>query len=226
MNNALHPIQTCQAKNKDGLTCNRPVIENSPFCTYHSPRLPAPTIYDWAKTEYLRSLATRIEDFKDTRTFNLREEIGILRVILERLLASVEDDPTLLLRSSEIQQTILTIERLLKTTHEMERQSGTLLTREEVREIATTLLTILVETLESLAQKEKKRFQALQALASPDQPAGAEPGPGPGPEDGRGNLANFLEELRPLVQNPPDISGALETIADRYSEILQGKQNG
>jgi len=200
------PIRLCEAKDKDGLRCTRPAIENSPFCAVHSPRkAEVPSMYQWAKNDYLRTLEDRVKQFKDPRTFNLREEIGILRVVLERILNSVTDDPSLMLVSSEIQQTILTIERLLKTTHEMERQSGELMSRDEVRDITTSLLQIMVDVLEELTVREKQRFRELTEWYETHKDI----------ED--------AQDLLILIQTPPDVSGALEEIADRYAETISSK---
>ena len=202
-------IRTCEAKNKEGLRCTQPANEGSPFCSLHGPRrAKPPTIYDWAKNDYLKSLEERVQEFKDPRTFNLREEIGILRVVLERMLNSVHDDPSLLLASSEIQQTILTIERLLKTTHDMERQTGELMSRDEVREVTATLLQIMVEVLEDLAEREKQRFRRLSDWLEEQRSALSE---------------DAATELSALIQTSPDIPSALEEIADRYADTLSSQ---
>jgi len=90
---------------------------------------------------------------------SLTEEIGILRVLLENVMARCTDEMQLELQSVRISDLALKIEKLIKSCHFMELQTGKLLSKSQVIILAGRILGVLTEVIrDHIPDKELQEF--------------------------------------------------------------------
>jgi len=133
----------------NGNQCLFKAVEGSNYCSLHSGR--EKPSYDLQRTQYL------LNHFQGKR--NVAEEIGILRVVLQKTLDKAEDDITIY--SAQINQLILNINKLVNDSIKIEKEAGQLLDRNQVAEIAQELLNAVAEevTDEDTLHRIGKRFE-------------------------------------------------------------------
>ncbi|MDB4726416.1 hypothetical protein OAF54_03175 [bacterium] len=75
----------------------------------------------------------------------LREEIGILRVVLEERLNRCEDATDLILQSGPISDMVMKIERVVSSCHKLEGSMGQLLDKQAILQFAQVVISIVGE---------------------------------------------------------------------------------
>lgn len=126
-------------------------------------------LYDLNKTEYLRKLSDRAIEMEASPEFvSVKSELGILRVVLERVLEQCDSHEKLVLRQGEITNLIDKIARLALQLKDTEKELGLLLSREQTKEIAGELLKVLLVATEQLKQKIESTKLTLRADMSDD----------------------------------------------------------
>jgi hypothetical protein len=63
---------------------------------------------------------------------NLRQEIGILKLMLMKIMSSCQSEADLLMRSSSISELILKIGKVVETAHKMDTLTGKMLDKEQL----------------------------------------------------------------------------------------------
>lgn len=79
---------------------------------------------------------------------SLREEIGILRMLMEEKLNRCTDTAGLLLESHAISDLVLKIEKLVVSCHRLEGSLGQTLDKQAILQFASEIITIIGEKLE------------------------------------------------------------------------------
>jgi hypothetical protein len=74
---------------------------------------------------------------------SLREEVGILRMILEEMLNSCKDSTDLLLFSQRMSELVMKIEKLVTSCDRLENRMGLLLSKDSVLQLAATYVQII-----------------------------------------------------------------------------------
>src|SRR2546421_361414 len=83
---------------------------------------PGTKIHDIAKWQ------TRLDEFADNdKIKSLREEIGVLRILLEETMSRCHDTNELLLYSNKISELVIKIEKVVASCHRLENATGMLL---------------------------------------------------------------------------------------------------
>lgn len=78
---------------------------------------------------------------------NLREEIGILRMMLEERFNSIQDNSDLMLQSHVISDLVLKIERVVSSCHKLEGSMGQLLDKAKILHFGGKVIEILGQEL-------------------------------------------------------------------------------
>jgi hypothetical protein len=78
---------------------------------------------------------------------SLREEIGILRILLEERLNQTHDTPDLILQSGPISDLVLKIEKIVTSCHKLESRMGQHLDKAAVIQLASRFVAIISEEL-------------------------------------------------------------------------------
>ena len=139
----------------NGNQCQFQAAEGSNYCSIHAGR-ENQGAYDLHKTQYLLNHFTSKRD--------VAEEIGILRVVLQKTLDKAEEDITVY--SAQINQLILNINKLVNDSIKIEKEAGQLLDRNEVAQIAQELLNAVAEEVsdEDILYRIGQKFE--QAINS------------------------------------------------------------
>ncbi len=137
------PIR-CQGKFAFG-QCPYEKTPGSEYCQMHGGQI---AVNKAAKADLrmyrIAKWQSRINEVADHEGVkSLREEIGILRVIMEETMGMCNDSSTLLLYSSKISDTAMKLEKLISSCHRLEASTGVLLDKQAALQIASTIVEII-----------------------------------------------------------------------------------
>lgn len=111
--------------------------------------------------------AARLAEFAEHDDIkSLREEIGLARVLLERRFNMIQSDADLLAACGPVNAMLLTIERLVKTSHQIETNLGVLLTRNTVLKLAQAMCEIVIDEIQAVPGFEQIVDRLSQRLLS------------------------------------------------------------
>ena len=103
--------------------------------------------YNLANAEY----ASRIAQFAESdHVKSLREEIAMVRLLIEKRVNAINNDTELIAACGPLQQLTLTMEKLVKTCHSMEKDMGDLMSRTALLVLAQKMLEIVSEEIEKI----------------------------------------------------------------------------
>lgn len=91
---------------------------------------------------------------EDEKLTDLRQEIGILRMVLERILESCQSSVDLVLRSNQITDTVKGVQRLVADCHRIEKFGGKYLDKNAILQIGGNIVEIIAERVEDPAVVE------------------------------------------------------------------------
>lgn len=99
----------------------------------------------------------RIKQMTDhTGHYSLKEEVGVLRILLENLLESVQSDPSKLLRMTGPAADLITkIEKLVLSSLRAERYIGGLLSRDQAGRMLQEAVDVIAEEIEDVEILER-----------------------------------------------------------------------
>ena len=83
---------------------------------------------------------------------SLREEIGIVRYILEELINRCEDSHDLILQSNKINELVARIEKLVTSCHRLEKSTGELLDKTALIQLAGILIDLISDYVDEEVQ--------------------------------------------------------------------------
>jgi hypothetical protein len=128
--------------------CNSNAVEGGRFCPTHSrdPQVGLKRQYMLNKAKY-RQRYSEFAESDDLRT--LKDEISILRMVMEERLNMIGNDSDMLAACGQITSLAVTIERLVKSCHTLESRLGSLLAKPTLLGIANDIVQILLQELES-----------------------------------------------------------------------------
>lgn len=120
----------------------------SEFCTGHNGRDHSESIN---KRAYLLAQAAdqaQLARFSESETIkSLRDEIALARMMVERHWNAIKTDNDFVSRSSSVNTLLLTIERLVKSSHSIEQSMQSLLGREHVIAFGQMLVQAVMDEL-------------------------------------------------------------------------------
>jgi hypothetical protein len=95
---------------------------------------------------FLGKWRTRVNQFADNPNVkSLREEIGILRMMLETILNKCQDENDLLMYCGKIQELVGQIQKVVAECHRLEERTGVLLDKQTILTLADTMVKIIGE---------------------------------------------------------------------------------
>lgn len=121
------------------------VVPGGTFCSIHGGKVQAKSNEKKAIRNYiLTQWQARIEQFADNDSIkSLREEIGILRLVMENKLNLIKTPSELLQYSGPIQDTALRIKEIVLACHKIEAATGQLLDKQALLDFANSVVTII-----------------------------------------------------------------------------------
>jgi hypothetical protein len=151
--------------NANGDQCNFKKVPGSNFCSMHGGNKALISEKKQAVNRYrLTKWQAQVERFKsDSEIKSLRDEIGILRVLMEERLNHCQTNLDLILHSGPISDLVVKIEKLVRSCHEIDKDFGSLLDKQQVLNIADQMVTILNEELKDpiVLEKIQKKFLSI-----------------------------------------------------------------
>lgn len=124
--------------------CTQPHLPGSSFCEKHRNLEQAHSIPLRRRNYRLSRFQARMEEFADNEEAkSLREEIGILRMLLEETLNKCSNSTELLIASGKIADLVLKIEKLVSSCHRLESATGVLLNKSAIVQLAGVLIEII-----------------------------------------------------------------------------------
>lgn len=140
----------CQATNARGDQCmNEGLIISegvyARYCSMHGGVTEVAKVAEGNKSQYrLAKWQSRISDFaSNSQVKGLRDEIGILRMVLEEHLSKCQDTNDLLLSSNIVSDLVLKIEKVVTSCHKLESSMGQLLDRQQIIQLAESIIGVI-----------------------------------------------------------------------------------
>jgi len=136
----------CQGVDGHGQCHHKRVIPSN-YCPRHGGnRGVAAAEKEKVRNYQLGKWRNRVNAFADNpEVKSLREEIGILRMMLESTLNRCQDDNDLVVWAGKIQELVRDIEKVVNSCHRLEERTGVLLDKPTILTLADTLVRIIGE---------------------------------------------------------------------------------
>jgi DNA repair exonuclease SbcCD ATPase subunit len=113
----------------------------------------------------------RLEEFAESeQATTLRNEIAILRITLEEILNKCQDNNALLLYSQKISDLALKIEKLITSSHRIEKSLGQLLDKSTALNFAGQVVDIISQHVEDPAVVDAISNSMIDALSTLTKP--------------------------------------------------------
>jgi len=173
-NGAKHPVSDrCIATLKNG-QCINCKVSGSDFCVSHGANSQLGTTNSEVVRNYrLQRWKQRVGEMADSNSLkSLREEVGILRVILEEMMNKCKDSMDLLLYSQRMADLVMKIEKLVSSCDKLENRMGLLLGKDSVLQLAATYVQIInnyvtdPDVIENISQE---MLAATEQIDSPQK---------------------------------------------------------
>jgi len=153
----------CQGISMNGEQCRYRAMDGFDKCVGHGGngvKAANQRIYNVAQWK------ARIGAHADHReVYNLREDLGVLRILLETQLNACMDDNQLLMRSPAIADLVMRIEKLVPKAAKLEEHFRSLLDINAVANFADTVVSAVVEEIDKFNMTPEDRDKILDRLA-------------------------------------------------------------
>lgn len=135
----------CQAVTANG-QCRIKAIDGSKYCPVHAGGGNAAKAKEATRNFRLTMWQARVGDFADNDGVkSLREEIGILRMLLEETLNRCKDPTELILYSNKISDLVMKVDKVVTSCHRLESATGQLLDKQAALNIASVIVAIVAK---------------------------------------------------------------------------------
>lgn len=116
------------------------------YCKIHAHQLPRQQNNQAIRNYRLTKWQARIDEFSNNDSVkSLREEIGIVRMMLEEIINRCENTTDLILMSNKIGDLVMKAEKLVSSCHRLEASTGALLDKSTLIHLANILVEIVSE---------------------------------------------------------------------------------
>lgn len=165
------PAERCEGTIATGQCPNCKILGTN-YCPSHGANKTLQSKNRQAVRNYrLQRWKQRVGEMADSEGIkSLREEVGILRVILEEMLNKCEDSTDLLLFSQRMSDMVMKIEKLVTSCDRLENRMGLLLSKDSVLQLAATYVQIInlhIEDPDKIEAISNDILQATEHFESP-----------------------------------------------------------
>ncbi len=141
--------ERCQAVIPERGQCTWKAMKDSTFCKCHGGNRAAQTaathrLNNYRLTKFQNNIS-RLGNSDGVKS--LRDEIGILRMLMEERLEKCEDVSDLMLQSHAICDLVMRIEKLVASCHKLEGSMGQLLDKAAILQFAGEVIQIISDVL-------------------------------------------------------------------------------
>lgn len=139
-----HPKERCEGTVTNG-QCPFIKTNNTDRCVMHGANKTSLSQVNEVKRNYrLQRWQTRVSELADSDTIkSLREEIGILRMVMEEILNKCDDSIDLLMASQRISDVAMKIEKLVVSCDKLEGRMGQLISKRAIVQLATEYVQVI-----------------------------------------------------------------------------------
>lgn len=155
----------CQFINNVGQCVNK-AVDGCEFCYAHGgSNIARNEQKQQIKNYRLGKYKSRISELAESEGIkSLREEIGVLRILLETRLNKINDDQELILQSGPISDLVLKIDKLVTSCHRLEDRMGFLLDKTKVMQFAQVVTDILTRHIDDPEVLELIANEIMEAI--------------------------------------------------------------
>lgn len=169
--NTHEPSERCEGSLSTG-PCVNCKVEGSSYCVTHGANSGLQVKQAEIVRNYrLQRWKQRVGEMADNDSIkSLREEVGILRVILEEMLNQCDDSTDLLLYSQRMSDLVMKIEKLVTSCDKLENRMGLLLSKDSVLQLASVYVQIInnyVQDPEVIEQISEAMVLATEQIENP-----------------------------------------------------------
>lgn len=133
----------CHGKTAQG-QCQIRALDGSVYCAVHNGPIERVQAKEAARNYRLQQFRERVSEFADNdQVKSLREEIGILRLMMETIINRCEDANQLIIYSNKIADMTTRIEKLVVSCHRLEERTGMLLDKSAIIQLAGVIVEII-----------------------------------------------------------------------------------
>lgn len=133
-----------------GNQCYNKAVPGTQYCQIHGGlQIKQGQAKQAYKNYKLQKWQTRLDRMADSSAIkSLKEEVGILRMILEERLNQIMDETDLLLNSQYISDMVMKIEKVVSSMTKLDMQLGQMLDKQALMQMAAGLSTIISDEIE------------------------------------------------------------------------------
>ena len=129
----------CQAITAKGNQCGYMSTDHSKYCVAHGGSAKRPQ-HNLLRTKWRAD----IQEYSDNpQIFNIKEEIGLTRLLLEKQLDACDTDVELLAHAPQLSDLLLKIEKLVTSCHKIEHSLGNYLSKTQLLNFANQVIAII-----------------------------------------------------------------------------------
>lgn len=152
----------CQHVARGGTQCMYKATNDTQYCIFHGG---APRRKEELKNYRLTKWNARIAEKAESESIkSIREEIGILRMLLEERLDICKDSYDLILNSGPISDLVNNINTAVVNCHKLEAQMGNLLDRQAILQFANQVVTIISEIFANDPRVDEVAAKIIESL--------------------------------------------------------------
>lgn len=151
LNKATCPEDQCEAMLRTG-QCTQVKIKGCNYCLAHGGTATLKKQEEQALNNYrLNKFQARLREMRSSSVIkDLRDEIAILRMMLEEKLNGFQGSTDMLLQSGQIGDIIMKIERLVISCHKLDEKTGCVVDRSTVINMAEQLVSVITKNVQHL----------------------------------------------------------------------------
>lgn len=166
--------ERCQ-NNNGTVQCRYKAIPGKNVCRIHVASSARVEEVQSTRNYRIAKYQMRLEEFADNPQMkSLREEIGLLRIVLEEVWNSCNGDSNKVIASSnKIADLVTRVEKLVKSCHHLEKSTGALLDKAAAQQMMGRVLSIITEHIEDTEIIGKIADEIVKAIKDA-QPTAAE----------------------------------------------------
>jgi hypothetical protein len=157
--------ERCQGVNAQG-QCRNKAVSGGTHCLVHGGNKQLQSQKTKALNNYRldrwKARVSRLAHSPDVK--NLRDEVGILRMVLEEVVNQCHSSNDLILRSQQINQLVLNIDKVVTSCHKLEGSMGQLLDKSAVLQLAGKALDLISRYVSDPDEQAKLAEELLNVV--------------------------------------------------------------
>jgi hypothetical protein len=162
------PIERlCKSQEGNGSGCRYVAVDGTDYCPRHGANKQlANQNVERTRNYNLTKFRARVNQFADNPEIkSLREEIGIVRLMLESVIERCEDATDLLIQSDRISTLVTQIEKLVVSCHKLEEKTGAMIDKSTVVILCDSIVKIIGEKIKDSDELDEISTSILNVVA-------------------------------------------------------------